>query len=172
MIIVEKKYENGIKLTYEPEGNTHSGFSLKFVPTEPDQKFDADIAKSILKLLIGYYPNCTITAEIKNQFEFVDCGSNFEKVRCNHCDKNLEMDYWLELMNKAYETKFQDLKFETKCCQNLSNLNDLNYHFECGFAKSIFQVEDPEYDETIIKKLLSKLEETANIDFKVIRSKY
>jgi hypothetical protein len=172
MNIVEKNSENGIKLIYEPEGNTHSGFSLIFIPSEPDQTFDVDIAKSILKLLIGHYPNCLITIELNNAISFVDCGSNLELVRCQHCGDQLGMSYWQGLMNKAFETNFDDLRFTTKCCNKESNLNDLNYHFECGFAKTILQVEDPEYDDATIKELLSKLEETVDVEFKVIYSKY
>lgn len=65
---------------------------------------------------------------------FVDCGGNLEKIKCPLCGRKLDFGWWGEAMSSAAEGSFADLRVKTPCCSQDSSLNDLDYHFPCGFA--------------------------------------
>ena len=50
----------------------------------------------------------------------------------------------IKKMNMAIENDFESLDVTMPCCGKSSSLNDLKYHFPCGFACAEFVVENPE----------------------------
>ncbi len=91
--------------------------------------------ESALAYLKGIYNESVVSFEITSEVEFIDQGGNFETVSCNLCQKQMEVEFWFEKMNIAFENKFRDLNFTTKCCNKETNLNILNYDGDTGFAK-------------------------------------
>jgi hypothetical protein len=72
------------------------------------------------------------------------------------------MDCWQEMMDEASATDFRDLTIKTTCCHTLTDLNALKYQADCGFAKSVITVIDP--DTTgIDSKLLPELKKSAGL---------
>ncbi|WP_160676419.1 hypothetical protein [Clostridium sp. C8-1-8] len=75
---------------------------------------------------------------------FIDCGSNFELVKCPHCGADISIEYWQEMMSRSYEeSRFDDLNIYLQCCNKASKLNDLQYIEDCGFAKFVIEILNP-----------------------------
>lgn len=98
---------------------------------------------------------------------FVDCGQGFENVACPNCGKEISIDLWHEFMDKANKENFKYLTIQTICCKTLTDLNSLKYQADCGFAKSIITIYDPNAMDSD-SKLLHELKRISGIDFKII----
>lgn len=152
----------------KPDGANYSGHQLVIIPTDTKFQPTDELIKSILGLLQKEYPNCEIVSEKYNSVTFVDQGQNFEIVSCNHCNKELSVGFWQEKMNDSYDkTNFNDLSFKTNCCGKMSNLNDLIYDGDCGFASYSVYVEDAEYDIDFVNELKLKLSNILTFKFKI-----
>ena len=111
--------------------------SPSYVPDKPQQ----DRANTILK---NIYKNAQIELITSDTIEFVDQGENFESVSCNLCGKTIDIEYWQNAMDKAYERQFKELVFKTPCCHKQTSLNALSYNSPAGFAKFLITVTDAE----------------------------
>lgn len=81
-----------------------------------------------------------------DQIEFIDCGSRFESVVCNHCYHSL-LHMWGEAMDSSFRrSKFQNRELITPCCGKKTELNKLVYYGDSGFAKSVVEVIRPSND--------------------------
>ncbi len=119
----------------------------KLIPC--DYTFYPDDDKKVegaVRLLKSYIKANTITWEKYDNPVFIDCGDNFDTVSCPFCEKSIEIDTWQEMMNKCFEeSEFSNLNIVLPCCLKESTLNDLKYEMECGFAKLVIEVVNPEY---------------------------
>jgi hypothetical protein len=165
--LTEEKTESGIKLIYKPKNATSSGFEIRIIPQDPELELQKEISASLIEYLSKEFPNKEIVIQIDSTISFVDCGQGFEKVTCPNCGKEISMDFWHESMDKVYKENFNNLTFKTICCQTLTDLYSLKYQADCGFAKSIVTVNDPnvKIDDS---KLLHELKRISGIDFKII----
>jgi hypothetical protein len=77
---------------------------------------------------------------------FVDCGSNLESVGCRLCGTSLELTWWSEAVDARAVGGFEDLEVLTPCCAAAHSLNDLDYHWPCGFARFDVPIWNPERD--------------------------
>lgn len=67
---------------------------------------------------------------------FLDCGANFDAVRCPACEIDLHVDgWWGDRMAEAHAEDFADLRLTTPCCHIRTSLNDLTYVQTQGFAR-------------------------------------
>ena len=165
--IVTTKTETGIKLIYKPKNSVYSGFEIRLIPKQPDFEISENQAELLIDYLSKEFPGKEITARLDSSISFVDCGQGFEKVICPNCGEMISGELWQESMDKAYENDFKDLTFNTNCCQTITDLNSLKYELDCGFAKSMIEVNNPE-KEINEQKLLTDLKNLCGIDFKVI----
>lgn len=79
-----------------------------------------------------------------NHPEFIDCGSNLEKICCPKCDTVISFEWWGDMMDSAYEQGFQNLEVIMSCCGETVSLNDLKYDYPCGFSKCVIEILNPE----------------------------
>lgn len=165
--LTEEKTESGIKLIYKPKSVTYSGDEIRIIPRDPEIELQKKISTSLIEYLLKEFPNKEIIIQIDSTISFVDCGQGFEKVICPNCGNEISMDFWHEAMDKAYKGNFKDLTIKTICCQTLTDLNSLKYQADCGFAKSIITVNDPN-TKINNSKLLLDLKRISGIDFKII----
>lgn len=165
--LTEEKTELGIKLIYKPKNASSSGFEIRIIPCKPELELKKEITASLIEYLSKEFPNKEIVIQIDSTISFVDCGQGFEKVICPNCGKEISMDFWYESMDKAYKRNFKDLTIKTICCQTLTDLNSLKYQSDCGFAKSIITINDPN-TKINDSKLLRELKRISGIDFKII----
>ncbi len=128
---------------------------LKIISTDPSYLPDKIDQTNAKKFLTKFYKDHQIEFTTTDTTEFVDQGENFETVSCNLCGLDIEIEYWQNAMNNAYEKQFTDLTFVTRCCNKITSLNDLKYKWPAGFSKFIMSISDVqnELDEKNIKEL-------------------
>ncbi|MFL5731807.1 MAG: hypothetical protein ACJ78Q_01290 [Chloroflexia bacterium] len=125
--------------------------SIRLIPTSPEYVPDTlsqEQAASYLRglLLPNPDPSSEITARVTEYVEYVDQGGNFERVVCPFCRSDLaseSSEWWDEMMDKAYEGRFADLRIVTPCCHTQSSLNDLKYEWPVGFARFVLEAYEP-----------------------------
>ena len=108
---------------------------IVYISNEPDWQPSREAADAAAQILRRMAPDADeIEVEFNSDIQFIDCGSNFETVRCPACDTDLT-DWWSEAMEQAYANRFEDLSVHTPCCATATSLNDLRYDWPVGFAK-------------------------------------
>ena len=115
---------------------------LKIIPTDPSfvpGNTNQQKAKIYLSKLFNQED---IEFKITDAIEFIDQGSNFERVSCNFCGADIETTAWQNAMDSAFLKKFTNLSFTSPCCNKLTSLNDLNYISPAGFAKFVINISD------------------------------
>ena len=143
---------------------------LKIISTNPDYSPSLANQNSMKLLLSKHYPSGKIEVVITDSVEFIDQGGNFESVKCNFCQRELETTKWQEFMDKAYEKHFNDLTFITPCCHKMSSLNDLHYEMPAGFAKFSILINGASEDPT--QEELSRLEKIMETKLRLIWAHY
>jgi hypothetical protein len=83
-----------------------------------------------------------VTSVVTDNVRFVDCGENFETVRCSACGADVG-EWWSMAMEMGHEQEFQDLRVTTPCCGLHTTLNDLLYSWPAGFARYTLEVLNP-----------------------------
>lgn len=99
---------------------------------------------------------------------FVDCGSNLERIVCPNCHSELPFDWWGEAMNKAYESEFTSLETVLPCCGLTISLNDLEYHFPCGFACCVIEILNPVFDSE--DYIIDSIQKILGINVRIIKA--
>lgn len=120
-----------------------SDYIVKFIPTQPHRTCTEHQAHNAVAFLKSAMPAEDVRVELRTMPEFVDCGSNLESICCPICGTSLDFDWWNEAMDRAWKTQFSNLQVVLPCCGSHSSLNDLTYHFPCGFACAEVQVWNP-----------------------------
>lgn len=143
---------------------------IKIIPTSPNYLPDSSSQNLAIVYLKARYPLADIQKEITDTTEFVDQGENFESVSCNLCGADIEIDFWQEKMDKAFESQFKDLTFTTKCCKKEGNLNELNYKTPAGFARFIIVIKNQGHE--ISEAELNEVEKLLHHKLRVITAVY
>lgn len=106
------------------------------IPTRQKTKtyLEANVSCDSIEILCGMTPM------------FIDCGSNLERINCPNCGLELSLDWWIEAMDHASVNEFTSLLTELPCCGSMISLNDLAYHYPCGFACCAIDILNPDYD--------------------------
>lgn len=118
---------------------------LKIIPTDPSY-IPGNINQQKAKIYLSKIFNQEeIEFEITDTIEFIDQGSNFERVSCNFCGTCIETTAWQDAMDSAYEKNFINLSFTSPCCNKQTSLNDLNYIWPAGFAKFVINISDAQH---------------------------
>jgi hypothetical protein len=137
--------------------------SPSYIPSKPQQ----DSAKALLSKV---YRNNQIEFATTDTIEFVDQGENFESVSCNLCGKTIDVEYWQIAMDTAFQNHFEDLAFNTPCCNKQTSLNALYYHSAAGFSKFVIIVTNPE--TKIQPKDLEDLQQVLGTKLKTVWAHY
>lgn len=107
---------------------------------------DDDLIKDSVSLLKPFINEAPILWEKYEHPTFIDCGDGLTTVSCPYCKKLMPMELWANWLDISYkESKFYKLSISVPCCEKQSNLNDLIYNKDCGFAMfsiSIYNLED------------------------------
>lgn len=71
-------------------------------------------------------------------------------------------------MSKAGENGFTVLETELPCCGKVVSLNDLDYHFPCGFACCVISILNP--SRNIGDCTLADVQEIIGVSIRVIKT--
>ena len=143
---------------------------LKIISTNPSFVLDQGRVESARTFLYKFYQKTQIEFVTTDTIEFVDQGENFESVRCNLCGIEMETETWQNAMDSAYKDHFEDLSFITGCCNKKTALNNLEYNWPAGFARSVISISGPQNGLT--EKDLEELANVVGSQLKIIRAKY
>jgi hypothetical protein len=166
--IVEKTTPEGFELRYTPAEATYSGSALVLIARDPYFVPSRLQQHEAFQMLAKSYPNHEIRSVLRPQVAFIDSGSNFETVHCNLCGKEIPTEHWQEAMGRAYASDFNDLSFQTVCCNQKSGLHDLDYHMPCGFAKYEIRLEDVEPSTNLNTEVMHELQQSLKQEIKLV----
>ncbi|MFI1072547.1 hypothetical protein [Streptomyces puniciscabiei] len=103
-------------------GKRAAALVLELVSGSPDDADPDDV-----ELDVDWYE--AITA--------VDCGSNLLSIRCPHCDRSIDPEWYRDLLD-TYDERgagLPTLHITTPCCSTATSLDRLDYDSPCGFAR-------------------------------------
>lgn len=146
---------------------------LRLIPTDPrwtPAEDAAERARNVLRALLPGAPE--VRAFPGGPVAFVDQGELFERVSCRECGKTLETAWWQGAMDRAWESRFEDLSVETPCCRKHTTLNDLRYESDAGFASFILEARDLPTAEDLPPEQLRSLEEILGCKLRQIWAQY
>jgi hypothetical protein len=118
----------------------------RFVPAAEKQqvarKRFAEIAPDVELIDLKVSPN----------FQFFDCGENFERVSCPSCGAQLDEDWWQDRMEEDIEGEGTEVHFRlaaypTHCCGTQCNLNELQYDWPQRFGRFALDAMNPNIGE-------------------------
>jgi len=145
---------------------------IRFIPTDPTYVPDIIAQQKARELLAAFVPRAdTVKLLLSEQVEFVDQGSNFERVRCPLCSTELEIEWWQSAMDESYKANFTHLGVVTPCCKRSTNLNDLRYEMPAGFARFRLDVLNPDV-RNIGEDQLQVLQAVLNCTLRTIWAHY
>ncbi len=155
---------------------------ILLIPTDPEFVPAALSQEQAMTLLQSLLPDpaSVVTARVTEYVEFVAQGENFERIVCPFCPTELVIQWWHEVMNKAYERRFTDLSVNTPCCHAETSLNDLQYEWPAGFARFVLELYEPFVRDPdsvygtleLSAETLEKLKEVLGCPLRVIRAHY
>ncbi len=107
---------------------------IKIIPTDPYYHTDRQKIHKIVDYLKVRIKADNIELKTYDTPTFINCGSNLEKIMCPICGATIGFDWWSVAMDTAWNRSFMELSVKLPCCGGSSTLNDLQYHFPCGFS--------------------------------------
>lgn len=117
---------------------------LRLISTDPQYTADRRALREASALLASFLPQAQeVTFEIKEGVSFIDPGQNLERIFCPRCGHEVDMGWWGDQMDAAYETGFSDLSLKMPCCGATVSLNDLQYDWPAGFARFVLEARNP-----------------------------
>lgn len=128
------------------KGGFMSDWIVKIVPQDPLYKIPEHLLKRSGDFLKSKLDCESIEIQCTLTPVFVDCGSNLERIVCPDCHSELLFDWWAKAMDQAGENEFVSLETVLPCCGKTVSLNDLEYHFPCGFACCVINILNPVCD--------------------------
>jgi hypothetical protein len=144
---------------------------LRIIPSDPGYVPSAlarERAVSVLRRAVPLADD--IGALVSREVRFVDCGSNFETVRCPCCGVDLG-EWWSEAMELGHTQAFQDLRVTVPCCGLRTSLNELLYCWPAGFARCTIEALNPGIG-SLPEPLLRRLEAALGSSVRVIWAHY
>jgi len=136
----------------------------RIIPKNPD----FSLPNSYIKQLVTLLERSIVSYDEVSwqKFEnptFIDCGGNFTFVSCPSCNEVIPDEIWGDMMTKCYEdSHFNSLETTTPCCNFPTTLNDLNYDWDCSFARFTIEILNPKKPIEWNEKGLVGLEELRN----------
>jgi hypothetical protein len=119
---------------------------LRVIPEDPARVPSALAREAAVSVLRRALPRADdVASELTEDVRFVDCGVNFEAVRCPGCGTDLG-EWWTLAMEVAHEERFADLRITTPCCKLWTSLNDLGYSWPVGFARFTLEALNPDVE--------------------------
>ena len=117
---------------------------VKLIPADPGFTIPEETAAAIADALRGKIAADRVVFRCFPTPAFVDCGGDLEAIRCPLCGGVLDLGWWGEAMDRAYETsQFCDLSVTAPCCGGAVSLAALRYDRPCGFARVAFHLWNP-----------------------------
>jgi hypothetical protein len=125
-------------------------------------------AAQYVRSLLAYAED--VAWKVSADVRFVDCGANFESVRCPGCGADLG-EWWAMAMEAGHEQRFADLRVTTPCCGLKTSLNELDYAWPSGFARCVLEAPEPGVG-SLPPRALDSLQRLLRCEVRVIWAHY
>jgi hypothetical protein len=117
---------------------------LRIIPIDPNYVPDAARQGKAVQLFQSLVSEADdIHVRITEMVQFIDQGTNFERVVCHNCHAEISTGWWQHAMDTAHEEHFSNLDIITPCCHTTMSLNDLDYEWPAGFARFRLEAMNP-----------------------------
>jgi len=122
---------------------------LSVIPADPYWQPTADAAEAAMVVLRRLAPQLEGFVQTEYRITWhaktavVDCGANLERITCSNCRRDIDTEWWADLLEERFETGFADLAVAVPCCEADVSLDDLDYDWPCGFASFELEVWNP-----------------------------
>jgi len=144
---------------------------LRIIPADPSCVPSALARERALGVISQAVPLADdMTSVVTEDVRFVDCGANFETVRCPACGADVG-EWWSLVMEMGHEQRFHDLRVTTPCCGMHTTLNDLLYSWPAGFARYTLEVLNPNV-AALSHAVVRRLEDALHAPVRVIWADY
>jgi hypothetical protein len=144
---------------------------LRIIPSDPSCVPSVLARERAMNVLRRAVPQADeVSAQVSQDVRFVDCGSNFESVRCPACGTDLG-EWWAEAMEMGQQQQFRDLRITTPCCGLHTSLNDLLYSWPAGFARYTLEALNPGR-RSLPPRIVDRLTHVLETDLRLIWAHY
>lgn len=147
---------------------------IVLIPVDPKARLDADTLarlETAHKDIVG--AEVTRTKDYGDRLQFIDCGGNFEEIRCPFCGQQVDTDWWGNRMDHDWDDDkgFHLCLFDTPCCGAETRLDKLDYRWPQGFSTWFVSAMNVNRGPLTISEL-GQLEKVAGVPLKVIYQHY
>ena len=109
---------------------------ITIIPASADYIPSREARQKALSLFRSIAPHADdIREESSEIVRFIDCGGNFERVKCPNCDTDANLTWWQERMDHEEKLGYPLQNLAMPCCGARKTLNQLNYDWPQGFAR-------------------------------------
>jgi hypothetical protein len=117
-------------------GSRMSDDSITFVPIDPRFVPSEKQVSDAVGLASQLFSDADDISPIRSErIRLFDCGSNFEAVYCPACGKELDLEWWGDMMDQDFANGgFDLLSLTMPCCGKQFTLNDLRYDWPQAFG--------------------------------------
>ena len=144
---------------------------LRLIAADPTFQPSATARHKAVALLGRALPLADeVSSQVTEHVRFVDCGTNFETVRCPGCGTDIG-EWWTLAMEAGQELQFRDLRATMPCCGLHTSLNELVYAPPMGFARFSLDALNPARD-TLPERVRLRLERELGCRLRVIWADY
>ena len=121
---------------------------LSVIPTDPRWQPGQAEAEHARDLTARLTPERADQIEVMwhEAISVIDCGDNLQTIACPHCGGDIDTEWWADLLEERCEEGFDDLSAVVPCCDRRTDLNSLNYDWQCGFARFEIAIWNPQRD--------------------------
>lgn len=143
---------------------------FKLIPEDVHFVPDKGNVEQVRSYLVSIFPSATVSVEQTEEIQFVDQGENFVQIACPNCDAVLDLKWWHNAMDSAWQSAFKELDVQLPCCSAYSTLHGLRYDFPAGFSRLIFEIENPE--EEVRTEHLRRVEQLLGCEIRMVNARY
>ena len=115
----------------------------------------------------------TRVKDFGERLQFIDCGGNFEEIRCPTCGQAVDTGWWGQRMDHAWNPDhgFHLCEFEMPCCAAKARLDTLDYRWPQGFATWFLSAMNANRGP-LTEDEMKHLQEVAGLSLRVIYQHY
>lgn len=143
---------------------------VKIIPSDPFCRPSEQMLGTAKRYLEAHISSDGINIIVNDRPVFVDCGSNLSKIFCPKCGAELDIGWWQGAVSKAFEGEFMVLDTVTPCCGASVSLNELCYHFPCGFARARIEIYNP--GRAVEDDILASVQQIIGTELRVVHAHF
>src|SRR6266496_2196973 len=115
-----------------------SDFYVSVIPTDvkwqPTRQAAVEAEAYVRRVFVDPDGMQEVTVEFYERITVVDAGENTQRITCPHCDQDVPLDWYSDLIEQT-EGEFDTLEVGVPCCDSVVALDTLGFDWPSGFAR-------------------------------------